>query len=325
MKNKILYLLRRDGNAFISGESLSETLGVSRTAIWKHIKALRAEGYIIDSVTNKGYRLIAESEGLSGISLNEIIQSYNYLDFSSYHETIDSTNLEAKRRALDSEDVQGIIIASEQRGGKGRLGRYWASENKAGLWMSLLIRPNVPPESAACITLVAASSMCKAIEKTTKLNVGIKWPNDLVINGKKCCGILTEMSAELNHLHYIVLGIGVNIDQLEFEDDIKDKATSLKLEGAKISAKELLIAFLDAFSDDYHRFLEMDMAPIIDYHKSHSVTLNKEIIVASSTGSKIAQAVDLAEDGSLIIINQNGQLENVLSGEVSVRGINGYV
>lgn len=325
MKNKILSVLRQDKNAYISGESLSEALGVSRTAIWKHIKSLRAEGYNIDSVTNKGYRLISDSEEISEISLNEIIQTYDYLDFSSYFETIDSTNLEAKRRALESENAQGIIIASEQQSGKGRLGRQWASENHAGLWMSLLIKPDVPPESASCITLVAASSMCKAIEQTTKLKVGIKWPNDLVINGKKCCGILTEMSAELNHLHYIVLGIGVNIGQLNFDEDIRDKATSLALEGAKVSSKELLIGFLDAFSEDYHRFLKMDMAPIITYHKSHSVTLNKEIIVASSTGSKIAQAVDLAEDGSLIIINQNGQLENVLSGEVSVRGINGYV
>jgi BirA family biotin operon repressor/biotin-[acetyl-CoA-carboxylase] ligase len=325
MKNKILNVLKQDGNAYISGERLSELLGVSRTAIWKHIKSLRAEGYQIDSATNKGYRLISESEGLSEISLNEIIQSFEFLDFSSYHETIDSTNLEAKRRALESENAQGIIIASEQLSGKGRLGRQWASENQAGLWMSLLIRPNVPPESAACITLVAASSMCEAIEKTTDLKVGIKWPNDLVIKGKKCCGILTEMSAELNHLHYIVLGIGVNIGQLNFDEMLKEKATSLEMEGAKISAKNLLIAFLDAFSNDYRKFLELDMAPIIDYHKSHSVTLNKEIVVASSTGSKIAQAVDLAEDGSLIIKNQNGQLENVLSGEVSVRGINGYV
>ncbi len=325
MKNKILYVLRQDENAYISGEDLSETLGVSRTAIWKHIKSLRAEGYIIDSVTNKGYRLISESEGLSGISLNEIIQSYKYLDFSSYHETIDSTNLEAKRRALESDYTQGIIVASEQVNGKGRLGRYWASENQAGLWMSLLIRPNVPPESAACITLVAAASMCEAIEKTTGLEVGIKWPNDLVVSGKKVCGILTEMSAELNHLHYIILGIGVNIEQMDFDEDIRQKATSLELEGSKVSAKKLLIAFLDAFSIDYNRFLEMDMEPIIAYHKSHSVTLNKEIIVASSNGSIIAQAVDLAEDGSLIIKNKNGQLENVLSGEVSVRGINGYV
>jgi len=325
MKNKILHELRKDSNIYISGESLSDALGVSRTAIWKHIKSLRAEGYKIDSITNKGYRLVSESEALSAISLNEIIQTYGYFDFSAYFETIDSTNIEAKRRALESDDAQGIIIAAEQLSGKGRLGRHWASENQAGLWMSLLIRPNVPPESAACITLVAASAMCEAIENTTHLKVGIKWPNDLVINGKKVCGILTEMSAELNHLHYIVLGIGVNVGQMAFDADIREKATSLELEGAKVSTKELLIAFLDAFSIDYRKFLELDMAPIIAYHKSHSVTLNKEVIVASNAGMKIAQAVDLAEDGSLVIKNQNGQIENVLSGEVSVRGINGYV
>ncbi len=325
MKNKILNVLRKDRSAYISGESLSEVLGVSRTAIWKHIKALRSEGYQIDSVTNKGYRLISQSEWISKLSLNEIIQDYSFLDFSAYFDTIDSTNHEAKRRALESEYSQGLIIAAEQINGKGRLGRQWVSDNHEGLWMSLLIRPDVPPESAACITLVAASSICAAIEKTSGLKIGIKWPNDLVVNGKKVCGILTEMNAELNHLHYIILGIGINIGQLDFDEDLKHKATSLKLEGVSVNPKDLLIAFLDAFSNDYQSFLKMDMAPIIDYHKSHSVTLNKEIIIASSTGTKIAQAVDLAEDGSLIIKNQNGQFENVLSGEVSVRGINGYV
>jgi len=325
MKNKILSVLRKDRNTYISGENLSDLLGVSRTAIWKHIKALRAEGYQIDSVTNRGYRLIAESTALSAISLNEIINAYDYLDFSSYFDSIDSTNLEVKRRALESEHAQGIAIASEQTQGKGRLGRLWVSDHQAGLWMSLLLRPNVAPESAASITLVAAASMCEAIEKTTGLKVGIKWPNDLVVNGKKCCGILTEMSAELNHLHYIALGIGVNIGKFAFDDDLIQKATSLEQEGALISDKDLLIAFLEIFSRDYQRFLDRDMGQIIAFHKSHSVTLNKEIIVSSITGDKIAQAVDLAEDGHLIIRNENGQLENVISGEVSVRGINGYV
>ncbi len=325
MKSRILNVLRKGGDTYISGESLSETLGVSRTAIWKHIKVLRAQGYKIESVTNKGYRLVCESDVLGAITLNEIIQSYSFLDFSSYFESLDSTNLEAKRRALESDHIQGIVIAAEQINGKGRLGRHWVSENQTGLWMSLLIRPNVSPESAACITLVAASSMCKAIESVSGLNVGIKWPNDLVVNGKKICGILTEMSAELNHLHYIVLGIGVNIGQLHFEDDLAHKATSLVLEGSTVSKISLLSAFFDAFAEDYLSFLAMDMSSIIDYHKKHSVTLNKEIIVTTSTGSKVAFATDLAEDGSLIIKNENGQLESVLSGEISVRGINGYV
>ena len=185
MKSRILNVLRKGGDTYISGESLSETLSVSRTAIWKHIKVLRAQGYKIDSVTNKGYRLVCESDVLGAITLNEIIQSYSFLDFSSYFESLDSTNLEAKRRALESDHIQGIVIAAEQIYGKGRLGRHWVSENQTGLWMSLLIRPNVSPESAACITLVAASSMCKAIESVSGLNVGIKWPNDLVVNGKK--------------------------------------------------------------------------------------------------------------------------------------------
>ena len=325
MKTKILAILKSYNTMFVSGESLSEMLGVSRTAIWKHIKALRNEGYLIESVTNKGYRLVSETEEISSVSLNAMIENSPKLKFAQYYESIDSTNLEAKRIALTRSTLEGLIVASEQTHGKGRLGRQWNSVKGSGLWMSLLLRPDVQPESASRITLVAATAMCEAIEKLTGIFVGIKWPNDLVVNGRKICGILTEMSAELNQLHYIVLGIGVNLSQTTFEEDLADKATSLKLQGISINGKVLLSEFLKVFFNYYSSFECGDMTRVIDHHRNHSVTIGRQISIVAQNDRRNAYALDIDENGSLIIENENGQVEKLFFGEVSVRGINGYV
>ena len=325
MKTKILNILKNNTSIYISGEELSNQLGVSRTAIWKHIKTLRNEGFEIDSSTNRGYKLISESKELNLTGLNYIVESYSRIKFSSFLSEIDSTNQEAKRIALTNTDCEGIVIAEKQTLGKGRLGRVWTSEKKAGLWMSLLLRPNVLPDAASSITLVAATAMCEAIEKITGLSVGIKWPNDLVINGKKVCGILTEMSAELNQLHYVVLGIGVNLKQTAFDAELKEKATSLLLEGVDIDRKILLSTFLDRFFFYYDQFESHQLKDVMTYHKSHSVTMNREVVIISKDNQRFAQAIDLDENGSLIVINENGEKETIFFGEVSVRGINGYI
>lgn len=325
MKAKILSILRDYTEQYISGEQLSENLGVSRTAIWKHIKALKAEGYQIDSVSNKGYRLLSDTSTIHALSLNDMIKRYEFLEFGHHFETIDSTNTEAKRYALNDHLKQGIFVADEQKQGKGRLGRYWASEKKAGLWFSLLLRPNINPQNAAGITLVAAAAMCMAIEELSALHVGIKWPNDLLIDGKKVCGILTEMSAELNQLHYIILGIGVNLDQSSFNDDLSMKATSIKMVKGEVSVKPLLESFLSYFSILYSQFINGKMEEVIRYHKLKSVTLNREVSLISVSGTRHVFARDLDDNGSLVIVNEAQELETIISGEVSVRGVNGYI
>ena len=324
MKTQILNLLKSNPDSYVSGEQISEQLGVSRTAVWKHIKALKAEGYAIDSVNNKGYRLISDTDEINRSSLESVINQYSFLDFGRYHSSIDSTNSEAKRLAIDG-DTQGIVVAGEQTKGKGRLGRDWASENGTGLWMSLLLRPNLNPEVVSAITLVAAAAMTEAIESLAEVKVGIKWPNDLVVNGKKVCGILTEMSAEINRLHYIVIGIGVNVAQLHFPEELSAKATSLKLEGVSLSPKNLLERFLETFARCYGEFLNSEMSRIIEFHKSHSVTLGKDVKLVTPTNERMAYAVDINEDGSLTVQNETGHLEKIFTGEVSVRGIDQYV
>lgn len=324
MKNKIINLLREHPEMYHSGESISTTLGVSRTAIWKHIKALKLEGYAIESVTNRGYRLLEEPRILNQRNVESLQQAYDFIEFTLYLESVDSTNYEAKRQALNH-SKQGLIVAGEQTNGKGRLGRTWASQANAGLWTSLLLRPNIEPESASKVTLTAATAMAEALTALTGLEIGIKWPNDLVVNGKKVCGILTEMSAELNHVHYIILGTGVNISQIDFPEDLKNKATSLKLEGANVLAIEVLKMFLDRFSHYYHLFVEGEMAEIIAHHKKHSVTLGKEVIIETLGEKRQALALDIDLNGNLIIENRQKEKETVFSGEVSVRGINGYI
>lgn len=325
MKNKILNMLLDHQDQYLSGEEISARLGVSRTAIWKHIKSLKTEGYEIHSVTNKGYRLISSTKEINSTSLKSMVEPFKKLQFSEYYQEIDSTNQEAKRIALTNSIIEGIVVSAEQTAGKGRLGRNWTSEKNAGLWMSLLLRPAILPEQASGITLVAAAAMCQAIEKTTGLLVGIKWPNDLIINQKKICGILTEMSAEINHLHYVILGIGVNLRQREFNEELADKATSLLLEGVNIDINQLLPAFLDSFFDYYESFEQGVMDPVIEYHKTHSLTLNREVVILQKNDIRHVYAVDLNQNGSLVIVNENNMKESIISGEVSVRGINGYI
>lgn len=325
MKTKILNLLRLHSEAYVSGECLSESLGVSRAAIWKHIKALKEEGYQIDSISNKGYRLVSDTNMITATSLDDLVDKFKILDFGHHFESIDSTNTEAKRFALSDQHKQAIFVADEQKQGKGRLGRTWVSDKGAGLWFSLLLRPNINPENASGITLVAAAAMSMAVEQLTELEVGIKWPNDLLLDGKKVCGILTEMSAELNHLHYIILGIGINLDQSSFDDDLTDKATSLKMSKGQIKPKALLEAFLNHFTELYSLFTSGTMEEVIKYHRSRSVTLNREVVLISSNGTRVVFAKDLNKDGALVIVNETNEIETVISGEVSVRGVDGYI
>lgn len=325
MKEKILKLLNENGAVYLSGEQVSQILGISRTAVWKHIKALKAAGYEIESISNKGYRLKSASSDLDALALKMIINQTNVVKAGYYFEQIDSTNQEAKRHALSGQRINQLFVADEQTAGRGRLGRTWASQRKEGLWFSLLLYPEIQPEQASTLTLVAASAMSKAIEKTTGLDVGIKWPNDLILGRKKVCGILTEMSAEINHLHYVIVGIGTNLGQMTFDDALKDKATSIRAEGKSITAKALLEAFLETFEQDYNRFCQQDISGVIEEQKKRSVTIGRRVCITRGNEQLEAEAIDIDNEGKLVVRFDDGSVTALFSGEISVRGINGYV
>lgn len=325
MKDKILRMLMQAYPDYISGEVLSEQLGISRAAIWKHIKALRLEGYNIHSVTNRGYVLVTELKTLNQHALEDIKEDREELNFAYYYDSIDSTNTEAKRLALNIQNQQGLIISAEQTAGKGRLGRTWESKKSEGLWMSLLLRPKVAISAAPVLTLVAATAMCETLIALTHLDVKIKWPNDLVIEQKKVCGILTEMSSELNQLHYVVLGIGVNLSQATFNQELSEKASSLTQMGVEVTDKQILKKFLDVFFLYYNDYLAGDVSKVIDYHKAHSATVGKDVRIIEKDQVRHVRAIDVDETGQLIVINERGVHESVYAGEVSVRGMEGYI
>jgi len=327
MKTEILRVLQNNKSTYISGEELSKKLNVSRTAIWKTINQLRSEGYEIDSSPHKGYQLVKQTCDLNQSELEIALSPFDLISNIVYLPVVDSTNRYAKQLGNESGFEPSLIIAERQTEGRGRLGREWYSEDKSGIWMSLLLKPDIQPTLAARITLMAAAAISCAIDDVTGLETQIKWPNDIVINGKKVCGILTEMSAELNHINYLILGIGINVNQSQFDEDIMSKATSLySISNQRYNRLDIVVNFIEHFSYYYKRLIEQtDFSEVIQINREKSATLNKEVDILTIQQKRRVYAKDIDLDGNLIIINECDKEEAIYFGEVSVRGINGYI
>jgi BirA family biotin operon repressor/biotin-[acetyl-CoA-carboxylase] ligase len=327
LKKEVLTVLKKNKENFISGEQLSNQLDVSRTAIWKHINALKEEGYKIESIPRKGYKLIEEPDILSREELLIELDS-NRLGNDIYcFKTIDSTNNYGKKLAMDGAEEGTIVISDEQTGGRGRLGRTWVSPNGSNIYMSMILRPAIYPSEAAKITEITAAAVANAIDKVTNLEVGIKWPNDIILDNKKICGILTEMSAELNDINYVIVGIGINVNIHEFPEDIKDIATSIRMTlGGEVSRRKLVINIVKEFEKLYYDFIGTgSLKKTVDICKERSVTLGKTVKIINKNTTMIAKAIDISQNGELVIKKDDGEIINIISGEVSVRGIDGYV
>lgn len=320
-KEQILERLRAS-EGYISGEELSEQLGVSRAAVWKAVNALRDEGYGIDSVTNRGYKLLSVPDILSEAEIKNGLET-ELLGGTVYAlQSVDSTNEEAKRQAQNGAPDGSLIVADVQTGGKGRLGRAWASDPGVGIWMSLLLKPNCAPFEASRITLTSGFAVCRAIRESTGCDAKIKWPNDIVIGSKKVCGILTEMAAEFERVNYIVTGIGINVNTPSFPTEIAHKATSLRLEcGQPFSRVILLQAVLKKFEILYRRFLTDLGEGMLDEYKSLCVTLGRRVTVQGFKGGQSGTAVDITPGGELVVEDAEGRRFEVGSGEVVVQGI----
>ena len=325
MKNKILKHLK-ENNDFISGQKLSEEFGMTRTAIWKYINALKKDGYEIESISRRGYKLKSSPDLLSEIEIRKYLKT-QYIGKEIINlPVIDSTNSYAKLVAFSKEE--GTIITAEQQiSGKGRLGRNWSSPESTGIYMSIILKPNLDPTKVSKLTLIGAAAVCKGL-KDIGLDSQIKWPNDIVINGKKVCGILTEMNCELNMINYIIMGIGINVN-LEVDDipmDLKEKATSLKIvKGETVDRKELLGLILNYFERLYDDFKDKeDLTETITICKENSALLGKEIQIIQNGSVRIGNAIDINKDGELVVRFDEG-LETIISGEVSIRGLNNYI
>lgn len=329
MKNKILEELKANNGQAVSGEEISRKLGISRTAVWKHISKLRSEGYSIESQTNSGYKLVGSPDVLSFSELEPILHTRFVGRNVIYLDTVDSTNTYAKRAAEGSFKEGTVVIADEQTAGRGRLGRNWVSTKGKGIWMSLMLKPDILPADAPKLTIVAAYAVARALENCCRLEAKIKWPNDIVAGGKKLCGILTEMSAEADDINYVIIGIGINAN-LELDDfgpEVSGIATSVRIEsGRTISRKALVASVLDEFEKAYGIFSrDGSIGFLLDEYKEKSAVLGKDIRVISKKEEIIGLAVDISMEGHLVVRLADGTSREIMSGEVSVRGLYGYI
>lgn len=343
-KSDILACLR-DAGDYVSGQQLCERLGVSRTAVWKVVNQLKAEGYLIESVSRKGYRLVKSPE--DALSKSEIASRLTTAWAGRklyYREETGSTNNDAKRCGEEGDPHGTVVAADIQNAGKGRRGRAWQTIPGTALSFSILLRPAFAAERASMITLVMALAVAEAVETALAENaeigkdapkraaVTIKWPNDIVINRKKVCGMLTEMTMtpELDEIQYLVVGVGINVNNgslQEFGEEIRETATSLRIEtGRRINRAALLADVLCRFEKHYQTFLEtLDLSRLRETYQGRLQGFGGEVRVLDPSGEYTGVSRGISDRGELIVEREDGERVAVYAGEVSVRGLYGYV
>lgn len=322
MKETILRLLKERRPEYVSGEEICRSLNVSRTAVWKHIQALREKGYEIEARSRAGYMLTGIPDRLFPEEIGDGLAT-RFLGRTVYYcDSVSSTNNLAKELAGQGAADGTLVVAEEQTGGKGRLGRQWCSAKYKGSFFSFILFPPLMPQEANMVTLITAVAMASAVRDETGVAAGIKWPNDLLVNGKKICGILTELSAEMERINYMVVGVGLNVNQEEndFPEEVSASATSLKDQtGSNISRVKLVQAFLLEFEKWYLLALENGFAPVLARWKEMSVSLNCPVRIHNPNSSWDGWAEDIDSDGALLLRLPGGEIKRVISGEVSLR------
>lgn len=326
MKTEILKILKQC-NGFVSGQDLCEQFQVSRTAVWKMIKQLQQEGCRIEAVRNKGYRLLLVADVMTEAEIGSQIQTRWLGRCLKYFEVIDSTNTKAKQLAEQGAEEGLLVVADSQQSGKGRRGKSWSSPPGENIFMSFVLRPDLPPQCAPMITLLAGLAVAGGIRKLTGLKAEIKWPNDIVVQGQKVCGILTEMSAELEQIHYVVTGIGINVNTDCFPAEIAKTATSIRLQTGEMTSRSQLIAvILSEFEQYYQLFLQTnDMSLLKAEYQAMLVNKNRQILVTGPGHKQQGLCLGINDKGELLMEGPDGQVKEVMAGEVSVRGVYGYV
>ena len=321
MRARILKLLRQQSQDYLSGEEISRQLAVSRTAVWKHIQELKNHGYEIEAHPRKGYRLKSRPDLLLPEEIRAGLATQLLGKHIVHFYDTSSTNNEAKRLAAD-DAVEGTIVVSEaQTLGRGRLNRGWFSPHGGGVWVSVILRPPFPPQEAPKCTLMAAVATVEAIREASGLNCGIKWPNDILWQGRKLVGILTEMSAEMDAINFVVLGIGINVSlqESDFPEELRNIGASVSMGAEReVSRVEVLQKLLERLEYWYQVVKQEGFEPVLEAWRRESVTLGQPVRVLAGEETYDGVAEELAEDGSLLVRTENG-LRRVLAGDVSLR------
>ena len=325
MKEKILNLLKT-AKDFVSGQEISDQFGVSRTSVWKAIRQLEELGYVIEAVRNRGYRLVSEPDLLDEARIREQLSTKWAGSSLLVLDEVDSTNNEAKRRAEEGAEHGLLVVGLQQTAGRGRRGRVWESGEGEDIFMTLLLKPEIEPGNASMLTLVMAMAVRRALEETAGLQTQIKWPNDIICQGKKLVGILTEMSAQIDCINHIVIGVGINVHNAAFPEGVQQIATSIfRQTGQHISRAALIASVMEQFEVYYEKYLETeDLSALQEEYNQNLVNCNQAVRVLDIREEYTGTARGINARGELLVLTGEG-IRKVSAGEVSVRGVYGYV
>ena len=316
---RILDVLRARTHTYISGEQLSRELNMSRTAVWKHVNALRSLGYRVEAITSMGYKLISSPSLLLPLEIKNGLNTKFVGQNIHWEYEVTSTNTVAAELA-DKGAPEGTVVVSEcQKQGRGRMGRNWVSQPENGIYLSLILRPKFVPMKAPCITLLSAIAVVEALEHVLGLEAGIKWPNDVMIRGKKVSGILTELKAEIERIHYVIVGIGINVNNARFPKAFRDKVTSLSLEMKHpVSRIALVQMLLNSLERWYVSTVERGVDRTFERWRELSCTIGNPVEV--NLGDEVLRgiATQLGPDGSLYVRMKSGEERQILAGDVTM-------
>jgi BirA family transcriptional regulator, biotin operon repressor / biotin---[acetyl-CoA-carboxylase] ligase len=307
---------------FVSGEALCREFGITRSAVWKHISLLRSEGYSIDAVTGRGYRLSALTGRPVEAEVRPSLTTRRFGRKIAYHSVTASTNILAKALAVEGAVEGCVVVADSQTGGRGRMGRTWLSPSGVNLYFSLILRPGVPSIRVPQLTLLVAAAIHQALSAlSVDFAAMIKWPNDILANGKKLCGVLCEMQSEPDCTHFVVVGIGINVNQSAFQPPLHESATSLFFETGQLSSRpELLASVLNYFEPLYDSWLlEDDLGFILPYLETHSLLQSKAVTVDQLKRSVSGTVRGISRFGELELESAEGEIILVSSGEAHLR------
>jgi BirA family biotin operon repressor/biotin-[acetyl-CoA-carboxylase] ligase len=320
--SQILSALRSAGQGSVSGADLSNQLGITRAAIWARIEELRGLGYVIEASPHRGYKLVEAPDLLHADDLLSMVKDNRVIgrDIRVFEETT-STNDVVERLARDGVREGVVVFAEKQTRGRGRLGRKWISPVRKGLWLSVLLRPALSPQAATQLTVAAATALVRAIRQTTSLPAEIKWPNDILISGRKTAGVLTELSAELDRINHIVLGIGidVNLSPSDLPPELRGIATSLKIEsGNNIHRAELAASLMHELDRDYDLICRGEFSTVCDEWQANCVTLGRRVKIRIGDRLVAGHAEALDDNGALLLRTEHGHLERIIGGDVTM-------
>lgn len=321
LRKKLLDVFSNSQDEYLSGQHLADLIGCSRTAVWKHMEELRKEGFELEAVRRKGYRITRTPERVTADEISLGLMTEFMGRHIHYEESVESTQKIAQRLVYEEAPEGTIIIAEEQLSGRGRMDRKWYSPKYTGIWLSMILRPNLPPPKAPQLTLITAVAVVQAIEEMTNLTPQIKWPNDILLNGKKVTGILTELQADADRIKSIIIGIGINVNQQveDYPEELQPIATSLSIEcNQQLKRAELVQILLLKFEKLYTLYLEKGFYPLKLLWESYAISIGRNITARTVTGSLYGKAMGITDDGVLLIEDSAGKVHQVYSADIEL-------